>query len=462
MSAFALIFSMLMMVSLNPRSAVASTTFSTELCEQMLQKALASSPPSIAECSQWESKDLSIDVDYTGAVRGERRIQIPSVLGALKDKYADLHVVVLAGNSGEEYRYTRHNAGFLFFDYLLSKHSFVSKTSEAPTGAVYREKVEITYDDSTSRDWVEDFVTEPEWFRTRSGEVFFLESALGKPVLVVKALSDYNELGDFAAPIVEFLGVPSHRVLLVRDDLNIPLGTVNRDDSVPNKFLGSNSEFSMGRSLAYASLKNLVGDLHALCDRYGFDQIATGEAETLIRDVLAIRYPGHLGQATLHHQAVKTPSAFGNAITTALQKTVDATIAESLRKNVEYQSLMQEFQVAKQSRGKKIQELGGMDKAKDHAEFQALDTALSALSDAKAKLEEPGKRFKADFEALVTQYGAEPFRFSRIKIGTRDESLVEGGQVDFVLAPIKADHFGQAIFGDVESALRSWLQSPES
>jgi len=250
-------------------------------------------------------------------------------------------------------------------------------------------------------------------------------------------------------------------VLLVRDDLNLPLGAVNLDGSVPNKFLGSNSEFSMGRSLAYASLKNFVGDLHALCDRYGFDQIATAEAEALIRDVLAIRYPGHLGQATLHHQAVKTPSAFSNAIKTTLQKRVEAAIAESLRKNAEYQALAQEFQAAKQSRGKKIQELGGMPTAKDHPDFLQVDSMFNALNDAKATLEEPGKRFKADFDALVAQYAAQPFRFSRIKIGTRDESLVEGGQVDFVLAPIAKDHFDGAIFEDAERALKEWLNAVE-
>ncbi len=70
-----------------------------------------------------------------------------------------MKLIVCLGNPGSEYTYTRHNAGFLFADYLIKKHGFNKEgkkfKSSLYSGLIEGEKV---------------FLIKPQTFMNLSGE----------------------------------------------------------------------------------------------------------------------------------------------------------------------------------------------------------------------------------------------------------------------------------------------------
>ncbi len=99
-----------------------------------------------------------------------------------------LRVVVGLGNPGERYEGTRHNVGFLVADLLLA---------EADPGA--------------------------SWRRSPAGEGL-VASAAG--LLLAKPQTSMNLSGGFVAALARFHKIEPSRVLVVSDDIDLPLGRV--------------------------------------------------------------------------------------------------------------------------------------------------------------------------------------------------------------------------------------------
>lgn len=98
-------------------------------------------------------------------------------------------LIVGLGNSGSAYRYTRHNFGFLVIDEL----------ADALTIQVKRLK-----------------------FKAMIGEGRFGESK----VVLAKPLTFMNESGRAVAPLLRFFKLPLTNLLVIHDDLDLPLGTL--------------------------------------------------------------------------------------------------------------------------------------------------------------------------------------------------------------------------------------------
>ncbi|MCS6866009.1 MAG: aminoacyl-tRNA hydrolase [Gemmataceae bacterium] len=113
--------------------------------------------------------------------------------GALADSFhPDCHqpfmkVIVGLGNPGAQYAGTRHNVGFEVIDYLAA----------APTCSPFREKFQAVIAE------------------TQEG---------GETVLLVKPLTFMNLSGRAVRAILDFYKVPIENLLVVCDDLNLPLG----------------------------------------------------------------------------------------------------------------------------------------------------------------------------------------------------------------------------------------------
>ena len=98
-------------------------------------------------------------------------------------------MIVGLGNPGPAYRHTRHNFGFLAIDEL----------SDALNIQVRRIK-----------------------FKAMLGEGRFGDSK----VVLVKPMTFMNESGRAVAPLIHFYKLPLSNLLVIHDDLDLPLGTL--------------------------------------------------------------------------------------------------------------------------------------------------------------------------------------------------------------------------------------------
>lgn len=103
---------------------------------------------------------------------------------------AERHLLVGLGNPGREYRNNRHNVGFLVLDRLVARQNWPG-------------------------------------FTRRQGKALITTGALaGTPVVLAKPQTYMNLSGQGVAPLVRFYALPLERVLIILDDIDLPLGTL--------------------------------------------------------------------------------------------------------------------------------------------------------------------------------------------------------------------------------------------
>ncbi len=103
-----------------------------------------------------------------------------------------MYLIVGLGNPGDKYRETRHNAGFLFIDYL--HHFFASPPFSGQ------------------------FKSEVSSFKKRE-----------EKIILAKPQAFMNVSGPEVQKLASFYNVDSQRILIAHDDLDIPLGKFKID-----------------------------------------------------------------------------------------------------------------------------------------------------------------------------------------------------------------------------------------
>jgi len=98
-------------------------------------------------------------------------------------------LIVGLGNPGLAYRHNRHNIGFMVADVLAQK-------IEIPLKRVK--------------------------FKAQIGN----GKVEGIPVIIAKPLTYMNNSGEAVAPLVHYFKVPLERLLVIHDDMDLPLGTL--------------------------------------------------------------------------------------------------------------------------------------------------------------------------------------------------------------------------------------------
>ena len=101
----------------------------------------------------------------------------------------ETYLIVGLGNPGSRYAETRHNVGFKVVDKLAQKHGLIFNKTEHHA-------------------------------QTASGTM------LGKRVLLAKPMTYMNASGDAVQPLVSFYKIEPDHILIVGDDIDIPLGTL--------------------------------------------------------------------------------------------------------------------------------------------------------------------------------------------------------------------------------------------
>ena len=100
-------------------------------------------------------------------------------------------VLICLGNSGPRYAGTRHNAGWLFADYLADRHGF------------------------------------PPFEPADGFDALVAEGQLaGRPAVLVKPTTSMNDSGRVVGPLAERYGAEPALFVIAHDDLDVPLGSV--------------------------------------------------------------------------------------------------------------------------------------------------------------------------------------------------------------------------------------------
>ena len=101
----------------------------------------------------------------------------------------ETYLIVGLGNPGARYENTRHNVGWKVVEQLAEKHGLTFNKTEHHA-------------------------------QTASGTI------LGKRVLLAKPLTFMNLSGDAVQPLASFYKIPTDHMLIVADDIDLPLGTL--------------------------------------------------------------------------------------------------------------------------------------------------------------------------------------------------------------------------------------------
>jgi len=98
-------------------------------------------------------------------------------------------LIVGLGNPGLAYRYNRHNVGFMVADALADKLEIPLKR--------------VKFKAQIGNGKLEDI-----------------------PIIIAKPLTFMNKSGEAVAPLVRYFKVPLERLLVIHDDMDLPLGTL--------------------------------------------------------------------------------------------------------------------------------------------------------------------------------------------------------------------------------------------
>jgi len=98
-------------------------------------------------------------------------------------------LIVGLGNPGERFAFTRHNVGFQALDYLAKRHCLSFRKARGQ-GLLARGEIE------------------------------------GHKVALLKPLTYMNRSGEVVAPLLRRYGLPLDRLLVIYDDLDLPLGKI--------------------------------------------------------------------------------------------------------------------------------------------------------------------------------------------------------------------------------------------
>jgi PTH1 family peptidyl-tRNA hydrolase len=100
------------------------------------------------------------------------------------------HLLIGLGNPGREYRFNRHNIGFMLLDRLVARHGWPG-------------------------------------FTRRQGKALITTGSLnGAPLVLAKPQTYMNLSGEAVGSLVRFFALPLERLLVCVDEIDLPLGTL--------------------------------------------------------------------------------------------------------------------------------------------------------------------------------------------------------------------------------------------
>lgn len=387
---------------------------------------------------------LVLEISYGD---GTRFMDIPSFVDHFKDT-PGLKAIVLAGNSGRseeglEYLETRHSLAYAFGDAFLDGHEVQAHMGPAEHPYRSTETVSVTYDDGTARAWKATFRTQVPFFRTQTGEFFFLPD---QNAVVIKAIGDYNETGDFAVPILDLLGIAPRDALLVHDDLGYAQGNLVLRNEGPAKYEGNNAVLSMIRNLAYQAIRQVMPLIapHVAPEKLS-DLVKAARTAADDRDKFPVKHVDEVlapYRSFVNKEIVKVRLA-------GLQPLRDAL--KEQRRPVG--ALMQEFKDATPERKAELLE------RKRQMEQEFLP-ATQEIERRELEIKREGEQLIARIREVLV----ERLSFAELNIGINDGSVPTGpgnGELKaaYVLSAYPKLVFDQSLWGKADRLVREWLNA---
>jgi PTH1 family peptidyl-tRNA hydrolase len=108
----------------------------------------------------------------------------------LNETMSDKYLIVGLGNPGREYRYNRHNVGFMTLDRLVEQHKLTGFT------------------------------------KMQSKALITTGTVAGAALVLAKPQTYMNLSGQAVGSLARFYEIPSERLLVCSDDIDLPLGTL--------------------------------------------------------------------------------------------------------------------------------------------------------------------------------------------------------------------------------------------
>lgn len=366
-------------------------------------------------------------------LEGTRKFVLPSALAEIK-RLSNKKVIVLAGNSGDPYQGTYHSLAFRLGDFMLGT---LPRVTSGAGHFSERKELEITYDDGSKGIWKTEFLTEEPLYRTDSGEIFLFPNIRGFNIVVVKMIGDYNEVGDFAVPVVEALGLGPKDTVLVRDDLSSKYGTFNLEKGQAPKATGNNSIFSLTRNFSYRVIEDVI---RFLKDSPELGAIPTEEFDSFrlpLRSLADIRLNSPQADPR-YHQAFRNAESILNGIRGQLRTKVKDKYLKTyaLDEAAEFNEQIRDLDL----------ELREIFRANDQ---QASESRVAELKRRKANLTARVKEVKKKWESIYQKIDEEIQRivnngisYSQLTIGINPEIPFKPGQrADYVLSPYPTEVF---------------------
>ncbi len=185
-----------------------------------------------------------------------------------------MKLLLALGNPGPHYAGTRHNTGFFVADQLAGAH-----------GATFSDKPK---------------------FKAHIAEV----TIAGEKVLIAKPTTFYNEVGQAMRAIADFYKLAPSDVLVIHDDLALPLGTLRTriggsgggNNGIKSVNAHGGAETHRLRIGVYNELRDTVDDVEFVLGRFNADERAILEQQlptitTIITDFCS----GTINHSTHRH-----------------------------------------------------------------------------------------------------------------------------------------------------------------
>ncbi len=399
-----------------------SPIYSSTTCSKILTNSsisLATSSKTLANGT------IAYTIDWNGE---DKNFQLPSIVNDLKkNREASLTAVILAGNTS--YDGTYHNLAFHLGDHVIESISNEQKTP------YYNETVKVQLDSGEVLSADMSFRTQTPLHRTTSGEVFPVKFKNGSTLLIIKPIGDYNEIGDFAVPVLEALGIKSNNTLVVADDISVPIGETQFQKG-PVPYTGNNSIASMNRALTYRFIQDALKAIKA--DPVFGPHLSAAELSSFQNELIEkVNLRSGNGR---HTSAADITNRFNKYLSQKMKSSV-------LPQNVK--DLKSSFSPLLQVKGQTIKtlktnrDLSEQEKTDLEAKLAEVEADLEPFNEEQKKLQSDMIQAEADLKALLEAMATEHFAFHFLSIGTTGPT--DGTSlVDFVLSP-----FPENIFNDL-------------
>lgn len=164
-----------------------------------------------------------------------------------------MKLIFAQGNPGTEYRDTRHNVGFRMLD---------------------------TYAHERGVEWIE---------KTKFHAYIAEFTHEGEKILLVKPTTYYNDTGISARALVDFYKLDTSDVLVLHDDLMLPLGTIRTRERGSDA--GNNGIKSLNSHLGQGYKRARIGIWTELADRMDATAFVLGKFTADEQKVLAEEQP---------------------------------------------------------------------------------------------------------------------------------------------------------------------------